>query len=41
MSPTGDIGDDIIWISDHGESTMKWVKIKDVDDGYEYYDNWE
>lgn len=40
-SPTGDIGDDIMWISENGESTLKWVKVKETDDGYEYYDNWD
>lgn len=40
-SPTGDIGDDIMWISENGENTLNWVKVKETDDGYEYYDNWD
>lgn len=40
-SPTGDIGDDIMWISENGENTLTWVKVKETGDGYEYYDNWD
>lgn len=39
-SPTGDIGDDTMWISESGENTEKWVKVRETESGYEYYDNW-
>ncbi len=40
VSPTGTIGDDTMWISENGENTLKWVKVKETENGYEYYDNW-
>lgn len=40
LSPTGTIGDDTMWISENGESTLRWVKVKETEEGYEYYDNW-
>lgn len=40
-SPTGNIGDDLIWISADGLDTLTWVKVKETEEGYEYYDNWE
>lgn len=39
-SPTGNIGDDLIWISADGLDTLTWVKVKETEEGYEYYDNW-
>jgi len=40
VSPTGIIGDDTMWISENGENSLKWVKVKETENGYEYYDNW-
>lgn len=38
-SPTGNIGDDVLWLSVDGENTGKWVMIKETETGLDFYDN--
>ena len=37
-SPTGDIGDDLIWVDIDGEDTQTWVQVKETENGLEFSD---
>lgn len=38
-SPTGDIGNDLIWVDIDGENTDTWVEVIESDNGIEFGDN--